>query len=162
MSKGGSGGGGKEMMPSHIPQSLRKNSISARRMIVPTFFIWARQQGQVVGSPPQIRWMRDFQSGFSACFFLRTGSGRMNKVLSEDCESGLWAGLLLAMAAAFTTACHGWWVSSLFSGMNRDGSFCEQCGNWRRFRAFASSPTALCRTISTFCWKCQIRRKCRS
>ena len=87
MSKGGSGGGGSEIIPSHIPHNRRKNSISARPMMVPTFFICDRQQGQVVGSPPQIRLIRDFQSGFSACFFLGVCSGRMNKVLSRDSES---------------------------------------------------------------------------
>ena len=76
------GGGGREMMPSHIPHSLRKNSISERRTMVPAFFICAWQHGQVVGSPPQILLIRDFQSGFSWCFFLGVGSGRMNSMFS--------------------------------------------------------------------------------
>lgn len=86
-----------EAIPSHIPQSFRKNSISVRRMMVPTFFIFARQHGQVVGSPPQIRLMRDFQPGFSVCFFLGFGSGRMNNVLSADSESCLRAQTLIVV-----------------------------------------------------------------
>ena len=53
-------------MPSHKPQSRRKNSISARRRIIPAFFMVPLQQGQRSGSSPQVLRMRSRQRRRSA------------------------------------------------------------------------------------------------
>jgi hypothetical protein len=63
MPKGGLGGGGMSMMPSHRPQRWRKNSIYSGRFKAPESFMGALQQGHWSGSAPQTLRMRSRQRG---------------------------------------------------------------------------------------------------